>query len=205
VIIASSGMCDAGRVRHHLKRLLWRDDATVLITGFQAIGTLGRLLQDGRTRVRIQGDEVKVRARIRSIDVYSGHADAAGLVAWAQARKPRGAVFLNHGEPESLDGLRRRLVKAGVGEERVVIAELDQSYRLKPTAQPEQELRQSRVPKAAMARLDWHNQRSEFLTRLNAALERAGDDAAREALLSKLAGLLEAPIAPDQNAEAPPA
>ncbi len=205
VIIASSGMCDAGRVRHHLKRLLWRDDATVLITGFQAIGTLGRLLQDGRTRVRIQGDEVKVRARIRSIDVYSGHADAAGLVAWAQARKPRGAVFLNHGEPESLDGLRRRLVKAGVGEERVVIAELDQSYRLKPTAQPEQERRQSRVPKAAMARLDWHNQRSEFLTRLNAALERAGDDAAREALLSKLAGLLEAPIAPDQNAEAPPA
>ncbi len=204
VIIASSGMCDAGRVRHHLKRLLWREDATVLITGFQAIGTLGRLLQDGRKTVRIQGDEVKVRARIRSIDVYSGHADAAGLVAWAQARKPRGALFLNHGEPESLDGLRGRLAKAGFEDERIVIAELDQTYRLKLTAKPEQEHHQSRVPKAAMARLDWHNQRSEFLTELNAALEHAGDDSAREALLGKLAGVLETPIAPDQIVVAPP-
>lgn len=197
VIIASSGMCDAGRVRHHLKRLLWREEATVLITGFQAIGTLGRLLLDGRKTVRIQGDEVKVRAAIRSIDVYSGHADAVGLVAWAAARKPRGALFLNHGEPASLSGLSERLVKAGFDSERIIIAELDQSYRLKP--RPEQEIHESRVPKAAVARLDWHNQRSEFLADLNAALERADDDSVREALLQKLANTLNAPVARDQN------
>lgn len=202
VIIASSGMCDAGRVRHHLKRLLWREEATVLITGFQAIGTLGRLLQDGRKTVRIQGDEVKVRAAIRSIDVYSGHADAVGLVAWAAARKPRGALFLNHGEPESLFGLSERLVKAGFDNERIIIAELDQSYRLKP--KPEQEHHKSRVPKAAIARLDWHNQRSEFLTGLNAALEQADDDSAREALLRKLASTLNAPLARDQSTAGSP-
>lgn len=202
VIIASSGMCDAGRVRHHLKRLLWREEATVLITGFQAIGTLGRLLQDGRKTVRIQGDEVKVRAAIRSIDVYSGHADAAGLVAWAAARKPLGALFLNHGEPESLAGLSKQLVKAGFDDERIIIAELDQTYRLK--AKPVQEHHQSRVPKAAMARLDWHNQRSEFLTRLSAALEQAGDDGEREALLRKLASALGTSVATDQRPSAPP-
>ena len=72
VIIAASGMCDAGRVRHHLRRLLWREEATVLIVGFQAIGTLGRLLQEGRQRVRIQGDEIKVHARVRSLDHEGG-------------------------------------------------------------------------------------------------------------------------------------
>jgi metallo-beta-lactamase family protein len=96
------------------------------------------------------------------------------------------------------------VVKAGFDGERVIIAELDQTYRLKPTAKPEQERHQSRVPKAAMARFNWHNQRSEFLTGLNAALEQAGDDGAREALLRKLASALAAPIAPDQNAAAPP-
>jgi metallo-beta-lactamase family protein len=204
VIIASSGMCDAGRVRHHLKRLLWRDDATVLITGFQAIGTLGRLLQDGRKTVRIQGDEVRVRAAVRSIDVYSGHADAAGLVAWALARKPRGAIFLNHGEPDCLDGLRARLAKAGFADNRIVIAELDQTYRLKPAAEPEHQRHQGRVPTGAPARLDWHNQRSEFLTRLNAALEQAGDDAGREALLKALTADLDGRFVLDQSAKRAP-
>jgi metallo-beta-lactamase family protein len=77
-------MCDAGRVRHHLKRLFWRPKATVLLTGYQAAGMLGRLLQEGRRAVRIQGDDIKVGARIRMIDVYSGHADAAGLGKWAK-------------------------------------------------------------------------------------------------------------------------
>jgi metallo-beta-lactamase family protein len=199
VIIASSGMCDAGRVRHHLKRLLWRDDATVLITGYQAIGTLGRLLQEGRKAVRIQGDEVKVRARIRSIDVYSGHADAKGLVEWIKARNPSGSIFLTHGEPENLTGLRRRLIRAGFAEQQIVEAEIDAGYKLAQARAPEREKRQARIQAEQAARLDWHNQRSEFLTRLNAGLDQAPDDLAREALLKQLSAGLDAALARDQS------
>lgn len=203
VIIASSGMCDAGRVRHHLKRLLWRDDATVLITGYQAIGTLGRLLQEGRKGVRIQGEEVKVRARIRSIDVYSGHADANGLVDWVKARDPSGSIFLTHGEPENLSGLKRRLIRAGFAEAQIIEAEMDAGYKLARAHAPEREMKAARIQAGQAARLDWHNQRSEFLTRLNASLEHAGDDAAREALLRQLNSDLEQALAPDQSAPPP--
>lgn len=199
VIIASSGMCDAGRVRHHLKRLLWRDDATVLLTGYQAIGTLGRLLEEGRKAVRIQGDDVKVRARIRSIDVYSGHADANGLVDWVKARNPAGSIFVTHGEPENVRGLKRRLVKAGFAEDKIVEAEIDAAYKLAPARAPERERRVARLEAAQVARLDWHNQRSEFLARLNARLDRAPDDAAREALLKQLSAGLDSALAPDQG------
>jgi metallo-beta-lactamase family protein len=200
VIVASSGMCDAGRVRHHLKRLLWRDDATVLITGYQAIGTLGRLSQEGRKAVRIQGDEIKVRAAIRSIDVYSGHADANGLVAWIKARDPSGSIFLTHGEPENLEGLKRRLVRAGFATEQIITAEIDAGYRLARLHAPVIEKQKPRLVASAVSRLDWHNQRSEFLARLNAKLDRVADDAAREALLKQLSAELEAPLAADQSA-----
>jgi metallo-beta-lactamase family protein len=203
VIVASSGMCDAGRVRHHLKRLLWRDDATVLLTGYQAIGTLGRFLREGRKVVRIQGDEVKVRARVRAIDVYSGHADANGLVAWAKARAPAGTIFLTHGEPDNLAGLKRRLAKAGFDDDRIIVAALDQTQRLKRTGKPVCESHAPRVPPAQVAALDWHNQRSDLLTRLNAALQHANGDAAREALIKKLAAALEPASAPDQSADHP--
>lgn len=187
VIIAASGMCDAGRVRHHLKRLLWRSEATLLLTGYQAIGTLGRLLQEGRDAVRIQGDEVKVRARIRTIDVYSGHADASGLMQWVDAREPiGGAIFLTHGEPESLDGFKRRLENAGRNADRVVIAHLDASYRLYQDGRVERLPGAPRLDPAAPARLDWHNLRSEFMARLSRRLNEAGSDEERETLLSTL-------------------
>src|SRR6185369_8158835 len=112
-----------------LKRLLWQRQATVLLSGYQAIGTLGRILQEGANRVSIQGEDIQVRARIRSLDVYSGHADAGGLVAWAKARGPVAAgVFLAHGEPNALEGLRGRLLPTGLAEERIRIPALDESY-----------------------------------------------------------------------------
>lgn len=198
VIIASSGMCDAGRVRHHLKRLLWQSNATVLLTGYQAIGTLGRLLQEGKTAIRIQGEDLHVAARIRSIDVYSGHADAMGLTAWVRARKPKGPIFLVHGEPKNRQGLKRRLEALGFAN--VIEPPLDACYDLAESA-AKMKIASATSPRLAAdaaARLDWHNQRSEFLARLNASLDQAGDDKAREAIIAKLAGAL----APNQDAEA---
>jgi metallo-beta-lactamase family protein len=99
IIIAASGMCEAGRIRHHLKAWLWREEATVLFVGFQAQGTLGRIMQDGASKARIHGEEIKIRARMRTLDLYSGHADGPELKAWLSDRLPvRRGVFLVHGE-----------------------------------------------------------------------------------------------------------
>lgn len=190
VIMAASGMCEAGRVRRHLKRLLWRRDATVLLTGFQAAGTLGRLLADGAAMVRIQGDEVAVRARIRTLDIYSAHADAIGLADWAKARAPvAGHVFLAHGEPEALEGLRERLADEGFAADRLVIPALDDRFamdRLTATAQASA----PRLRPGVAASLDWHNARSRLLLDLNAKLDALAGDAEREALLARLAEVL---------------
>jgi metallo-beta-lactamase family protein len=205
VIVAASGMCDAGRVRNHLRRLLPRNDATVLIVGYQPVGTLGRLLLDGLRDVRIQGDEITVRARIRETDVYSGHADADGLVRWASARRPvAGSTFLTHGEPRNLAGLKARLMKAGFAEDRVAIAALDQSYALgRAGAARAERHAPPRMPPDRVARLDWHNSRVSFLSALQRALDGASDDAARETLLARLTTLL--PQTAQATQDEPPA
>lgn len=192
VIVAASGMCDAGRVRGHLRRLLPRETATVLIVGYQAIGTLGRLLLDGKRDVRIQGDEIAVKARIREIDVYSGHADAAGLVDWVKARLPiSGSVFLTHGEPESLSGLEARLAAGGFHPDQITIAEMDASYELQPRQRGAQASAPSpRISTDALSHLDWHNQRAAFLSALRWKLESASDDKVRERTLRALQDVL---------------
>lgn len=187
VIISASGMCDAGRVRHHLKRLLWNEQATVMLVGYQAIGTLGRLLRDGVKDVRIQGQHIKVAARIRSLDIYSGHADAAGLLKWAQARVPiRGSIFLTHGEPDSRDGLQGRLQSAGVAAKGVIAPLLDSTFRLEGANAMPEAAPPPRIPTDAPARHDWHNARADFLNVLSKALQDAASDRAREQLIAKL-------------------
>lgn len=191
IIMAASGMCDAGRVRKHLKRLLWRRQATVLLTGFQAVGTLGRFLQEGARRVRIQGEDIQVRAHVRSLDVYSGHADAVGLTDWAKARGPvAGRIFLAHGEPEGVAGLRERLISAGVADAaRILMPKLDETFVLRgaeATARPGA----ARLAPAAVAHPDWHNLRSELLLELDQRLETAPDDAAREKILAAARAML---------------
>ena len=192
VIIAASGMCDAGRVRGHLRHLLPRKAATVLIVGYQAVGTLGRLLVDGQRDVRIQGDEIAVQARVRAIDVYSGHADAKALVRWVDARRPvAGTVFLTHGEPDNLAGLEARLLEGGFARDHVAVAALDQSYELSPnvpavrgpSAPP-------RVSPDAVSVLDWHNARVSFLSMLREKLDKARDDRSRELILKHLSETL---------------
>jgi metallo-beta-lactamase family protein len=194
LIMAASGMCDAGRVRKHLKRLLWRRDATVLISGFQAQGTLGRILVEGAKRVSIQGEEIQVRARIRSIDVYSGHADAGGLTAWAKARGPvAGEVFLLHGEPSSREGLRTRLEKAGFDPARIAAPAMDESYILTRSGIVEAGARARRIAPSAAAQQDWHNARARLLLELDQRLDAAAGDSAREALLADLERALRQP------------
>lgn len=99
VIISASGMCEAGRIRHHLKHNLWRPECTILFVGYQAIGTLGRALIEGAEEVRLFGEPIEVRATIKSIKGLSGHADKNGLIKWITGfeEKPR-KVFVVHGE-----------------------------------------------------------------------------------------------------------
>lgn len=193
IIVSASGMCDAGRVRHHLQRLLWNEQATVMLVGYQAVGTLGRLLRDGVKDVRIQGEHIKVAARIRSLDIYSGHADAPGLVKWAQARGPiRGAIFLTHGEPLSRTGLQGRLQSAGAAAGGVIAPLLDACYRLEGVEAISETIGAPRIPQDAPARHDWHNARADFLNILGQKLQDASSDQAREQLIAKLKSQLAA-------------
>jgi metallo-beta-lactamase family protein len=101
VVIAGSGMCNGGRILHHLKRHLPQTATTVAIVGFQAEGTLGRRLVDGAESVIIDDSPVPVRARIATLGGFSAHADQAGLLAWARAVPGNPKWFVNHGEPKA--------------------------------------------------------------------------------------------------------
>jgi metallo-beta-lactamase family protein len=187
IVISASGMCEAGRIRHHLKDWLWRSEATVLLIGYQAQGTLGRILQDGAARVRIQGDAIEVRARIRTLDLYSGHADADRLVAWIEGRRPiRRGIFLVHGEAEARDALRARL-----GDRNVFLPQLDDVYALTPDGAEELAPAERRIAPERLGRLDSHNDLSRLLLDIGAAADRIADDRGRAVLVRRLRRALE--------------
>ena len=104
VILSAAGMCEAGRIRHHLKHNLWRGDSTILFVGYQAEGTIGRKLIDGADSVRLFGEEIVVNARIATLSGISGHADRDMLLGWLghMSKKPL-QVFVNHGDDEVCD------------------------------------------------------------------------------------------------------
>lgn len=110
IIISASGMVSGGRILHHLNGLLPRAENTVVLAGYQAIGTRGRQLQDGATTVKIHGRYVPVRAEIADVPVFSVHADAAEIVAWlAHAPRPPQVCYVVHGEPDAAEALRERI------------------------------------------------------------------------------------------------
>lgn len=201
IVIAGSGMCDAGRIKHHLKDHLWRPDSTVLFVGYQVPGTLGHLIRNGTERVRIHGEEVAVRARIRTLDGYSGHADRRDLLAWAEpAIASAGAVFVVHGEKDALTTLGDDLVARGLTRERVFQPELDDRFaiqrgdggvvvrRLETPAgggRSDVELRR------ALARgRDWHNDYAAAVLALRRTLVDARDDDSRRTILDRVAAAL---------------
>lgn len=99
VILSASGMCEAGRIRHHLKHNLWRPESTILFVGYQSVGTLGRILVEGAQEVKLFNETIEVRAQVKTLAGLSGHADKDGLIEWINAfeEKPK-KVFVVHGE-----------------------------------------------------------------------------------------------------------
>ena len=129
IIISASGMCEVGRIKHHLKHHLWEPNSTILFVGYQAPGTLGRKLVDGEKKVKIFGEEIAVNARIEYIEGYSGHADQEWLLNFVYSfiKKPN-HIFLVHGEPEGQEVLKQKLEETT--EIPVIIPEYGESYDL---------------------------------------------------------------------------
>ncbi|AXS39331.1 MBL fold metallo-hydrolase [Breoghania sp. L-A4] len=191
IIMAASGMCDAGRIRHHLRNHLWRADCTVLIVGYQAPGTLGRLLVDGAKQVTIQGDVIQVRARIREIDVYSGHADHGELIDWIEERAPiHRALYLTHGDAESSEALREALVARGSARDTVIVPGIDDEVDLLGAGRRPHAVARRIAPEAG-SRLDWHNDAAQLLIDIREALDKAADEKARGVVIRRLRRALE--------------
>ena len=114
VILSASGMCEAGRIRHHLKHNLWRPECTILFVGYQAVGTLGRTLLEGATTVKLFGEPIEVQAELCQLTGMSGHADREGLLRWVNSfeQKPK-RVFVMHGEDETEDHFVQTLTEQG--------------------------------------------------------------------------------------------
>ena len=129
IIISASGMCDVGRIKHHLKHNLWNPKSTILFVGYQAPGTLGRTIVEGAKKVKIFGEEIAVNARIEYIEGYSGHADQEWLLnfVYSFTNQPK-HIFLVHGEPEGQEVLKQK-IEENPGT-KVKIPEFGQSFEL---------------------------------------------------------------------------
>lgn len=188
VILSASGMCEAGRIRHHLLHNLPRGDSTILFVGFQAAGTLGRAILDGARRVRLSGRDVAVKARIRRIDSYSAHADRSEILDWITARSPiRGSLFLSHGEPDAAEALQQDLAAV---QPSVLVPTIGEAYAL-PAGSPARRLRTGRKEVADAATRDWQNDYAELVTGLKSALHRIEGDRARRHAIAEMRAVLE--------------
>jgi metallo-beta-lactamase family protein len=194
IIVAASGMCEAGRIRHHLKNNLFKPNATVLLVGFQAAGTLGRLLEDGAQSVKIHGEEIKVKASIRRFEDYSGHADGPELLQWLRERLPIGKMaFLTHGEEEGQVAMANNMVTANVmAVDRIERPRLDDIYDL--TGDMPVHLAAETRPRISpdnLARPDWHNELAELTLDINEKIGKVVDEKARAVIIRKLRRALE--------------
>ena len=128
IIISSSGMMTGGRIVHHLKQRLPHEHNTIVLGGYMAAGTRGRLIQDGAKTVRMHGEEVPVRAAVESVPGLSGHADRSGLLRWSKNLPTPRKVFLTHGEPDSAEALAEQLRSSR--DWKVMVPELDEAHVL---------------------------------------------------------------------------
>jgi metallo-beta-lactamase family protein len=191
IIIAGSGMCDAGRIRHHLKNHLSNPATTVLLVGYQAPGTLGRLLSQKVPMVRIHGEEVAVNARIRMLDEYSGHADQDGLVKWVEQRLPvRNDIFIVHGEEGARTAMASVLESAGLPRKNIRLPQMGETVRLTAKGAKTERIR-ARVDVAATANADWHNAYAETVLDLRRTLDNAKDERTRQKVINRVRSALK--------------
>ena len=110
IIMSTSGMCTAGRIKYHLRYNLTREESTILFVGYQANGSLGRIIKNGTNPVRIHGRQIEVKAEIKSLSGFSGHTDQQGLMRWIShfSPAPKG-VFLTHGDEDSAETLKSKI------------------------------------------------------------------------------------------------
>lgn len=188
IILAASGMCEAGRIRHHLLHNLPSTNSTILFVGFQAQGTLGRTIMEGARRVRISGRDVAVRAQIRRIDSYSAHADREELLAWIEARRPvLGSLFLTHGEAAAIDRLRS---DAGAFLPSVLAPEIGERYAL-PANAPARRLATGRTDLQAVVSHDWQNDYANLVVNLKRDLQRIEGSARRAEALARIRDVID--------------
>jgi metallo-beta-lactamase family protein len=194
IIMSASGMCDAGRIKHHLANNLPRANATVVFVGYQAPGTLGQIILSGAKTVRIHGEEIPVRARIRSMGNYSAHADHTELMHWITGRLPaHGAIFLTHGEDEERNALRNALIQSGLGGDQVIMPLLDDAVELQAGGTRTVVEPQERRIDLNQLNADWHNAYSSFIIDLSNRLQAAPSDAERLKLMAGLKDKLGVP------------
>lgn len=190
IILAASGMCEAGRIRHHLFHNLHRADSTVLFVGFQAQGSLGRVILDGAKMVRISGRDVRVRAQIRHLDCYSAHADQRELRDWILARRPiSGGLFLVHGEYLALEEMRR-LLQSLAPELEVKLPEIGEAYALM-AGQPARRTATGRMEAVSAVARDWQNDYADFTTSLKRELAKIQNAQARQQAIEEMRRVLE--------------
>lgn len=190
IILAASGMCEGGRIRHHLIHNLHRRDSTILFVGFQAQGTLGRVILEGAKRVRISGNDVNVRAQIRKIEHYSAHADQEELLEWIDDREPiNGGLFLSHGEPDGMEALRREMQKRAPHLS-VRLPEIGETYELSPR-EPAKRTATGREDLALDTGRDWQNSYADFVTSLKARLGHIQDERKRQKAIDDMRRVLE--------------
>jgi metallo-beta-lactamase family protein len=188
IILAASGMCEGGRIRHHLLHNLSRSDSTVLFVGFQAQGTLGRAILDGAQRVRISGQDVAVRARIRRIDSYSAHADRSELIDWISARRPiGGSLFLTHGEQGAIASLHAATATVSGS---VLTPLVGERYGLLPGL-PARRLATGRPDAQQIIGRDWQNDYAELAVSLKHRLQSIADANVRREALRRMGQVLD--------------
>lgn len=191
IIISASGMCNAGRIKHHLKNNIFRSESTILFVGYQSPGTLGHIITSGVKDVRIHGKEYKVNAEIRRLGNYSAHADQGELIDWIVERGPaNGGLFLNHGDDDARKVLSELLIKRGVDGERIFSPQFDETFQIvagssaKSVSQPKPRVEPSQLQR------DWHNDYAAFMLELSSKLNEIESAKDRQALIARLTDAL---------------
>lgn len=181
IILAASGMCEGGRIRHHLMHNLHRRESTVLFVGYQAQGTLGRVLLDGAQRVRISGTDIQVRAQIRRIDNYSAHADQDELLDWVSRRTPiAGTLFFDHGEADGLEAMRKEIQRRDP-DLNVILPKIGETFALAPR-EAARRLSAGRLDAQQAVGRDWQNAYADLVSGLKSELNRIPTQQRQEAI-----------------------